>query len=147
MEARQAVRKKLTDLRWTGGEFSRNGVAKNEAMPPFHQEERSPDNSGVLAKLKHFRSFRKMRMNGGENTKFPRHVVCLGRDGANRRAPKDPLHARALDQIRKVRMPARKLFDAHRLAKIRGKLNNIELFSAADGGCVRLHLISLSAKR
>ena len=88
-----------------------------------------------------------MRMNRREDTKFPNHIVSLGSDSANRRAPQHPLPRRALHQIRKVRMPARKLFDAHRLAKIRGEIDNIELFSAADGGCVRFHVISLSAKR
>src|ERR1700721_2942748 len=82
-------------------------------MPAFHQKENRAQHFWILAQMKNGWSFAKMRMHHLEDSKFTCHVVGFGRDGTNRGAPEYVLAAVSIhpQQIRQVRVSARKLFD------------------------------------
>jgi hypothetical protein len=120
-------------------------------MPALHQKEDRTQHRWILAQVKNTRRFPKVRMHHLEHPKFTRHVVSFGGDGAERSAPEDVFAPVSIhpQQIRKVRMPVRKLFDSDAplrafdfsAQKIR-KSRQIQFFAGTNRSSISVHSCS-----
>ncbi len=105
------------------------------------------NDGGVFAELEDLGSLGEVRVDCREDAEFASHVVGLGGDGTHGTAAQDPLLCSAGYQVSEVGVTAGELFDSDGRAEIGCEIGGVDLFAAADGGCVRLHLVSLPAKR
>src|SRR5579862_2981502 len=91
-------------------------------------------------------------MHSAQHTSLPHHVVRLGSHRTQRRSPQYILQAADGQQIRKIRMPARKLLHDNSAcnpvdpaAKIFPQSADVQLLSLANGRRVRVHPINVTA--
>src|SRR6185369_12029366 len=85
--------------------------ADNQTSSAFHKIKRDTDYGRVFAKQVRTRRARKQRMHSRKQPKFARHVVSRWGDGSKWRPPQNKLVPAKPNQIRQIRMPARKLLD------------------------------------
>src|ERR1043166_333954 len=129
-------------------DFRRYLFTEYDASPALHQKEWRADHARIVAHQVTFRRRRKVGMTGLEDARLTNHVVSLWSDWSER-GPAEYVFAPAdAQQVRQVRMTARKLLDFDAppgsldfSTQILAEGAGIELFALADRVSIRVHAI------